>query len=163
MSNYFTRRFIHHENPLFTWKVNRQHNRKKLMQIFQTRMCNVTAWRQSRMRAYWLMALVAGGWGGITRELQRLLSLIGYGCTGGVCLRSLTAGKILFTRRQTCSLYFVLRLCLQGKFFYYVTSFQNSMRKSFSGAENLKKWKYVQQNSIYNTYINFFYILQLNK
>ena len=27
---------------------------------------------------------------------------------GGICGRSLTAGKILFTRRQTCSLYLVL-------------------------------------------------------
>ena len=30
---------------------------------------------------------------------------------GGVCGRSLTAGKILFTGRQTCSLYLVLSLC----------------------------------------------------
>ena len=30
---------------------------------------------------------------------------------GGVCRRSLTAGKILFTGRQTCSLYLVLWLC----------------------------------------------------
>ena len=47
-------------------------------------------------------------------ELQRLLSLIGYGSTGGVCGRSLTEGKILFTGRQTCSLYFVLGLCGRG-------------------------------------------------
>ena len=34
------------------------------MQIFPTRMCNVTAWRHSRLRAHWLMALVGGGgWG----------------------------------------------------------------------------------------------------
>ena len=32
--------------------------RKKVMQIFPTRMCNVTAWRHSRLRAHWLMALV---------------------------------------------------------------------------------------------------------
>ena len=88
-----------------------QKNRKKLMQIFPTRMCNVTAWRQSRLRAHWLMTLVEGGWGGIPRELQRLLSLIGYGSTGGVSGRSLTVRKILFTWRQTCSLYFVLWLC----------------------------------------------------
>ena len=25
VSNYFTRRFIHHENPLFTWKVHCLH------------------------------------------------------------------------------------------------------------------------------------------
>ena len=31
-----------------------------------------------------------------------------YCSTGGVCGRSLTAGKILFIGRQTCSLYFVL-------------------------------------------------------
>ena len=53
----------------------------------------------------------AGGWGRIPRELQRLLSLTGYASTGGVCRRSLTAGKILFTWRQTCSLYLVLWLC----------------------------------------------------
>ena len=81
------------------------------MQIFPTRMCNVTAWRHSRLRAHWLMALVPGGWGGIPRELQRLLSLIGYSSTGGVCGRSLTAGEILFTGRQTCSLYLILWLC----------------------------------------------------
>ena len=34
---------------------------------------------------------------GAEGELQRLLSLIGCGSTGGVCGRSLTAGKILFT------------------------------------------------------------------
>ena len=34
-----------------------------------------------------------------------------YGSTGGACGRSLTAGKILFTGRQTCSLYLVLWLC----------------------------------------------------
>ena len=31
-----------------------------------------------------------------------------YGSTGGVCGRSLTVGKILFTGKQTCSLYLVL-------------------------------------------------------
>ena len=31
------------------------------MQIFPTRMCNVTAWRHSRLRAHWLMTLVGGG------------------------------------------------------------------------------------------------------
>ena len=34
-----------------------------------------------------------------------------YGSTGGVCGRSLTAGKIFFTSRQTCSLYIVLWVC----------------------------------------------------
>ena len=56
--------------------------------------------------------IVAGGWGGIPRELQRLLSLIGYGSTGGVCGRSLTERNILFTGTQTCSLYLVLWLCM---------------------------------------------------
>ena len=37
-----------------------------------------------------------------------------YGSTGGVCGRSLTAGKILFTGRQTCSLYLVLWLCVMS-------------------------------------------------
>ena len=39
---------------------------------------------------------------GITASPISLLSM------GGVCGRSLTAGKILFTGRQTCSLYLVL-------------------------------------------------------
>ena len=47
-------------------------------------MCNVTAWRHSKLRAHWQMALVGGGGGGlqrekyvfcVPRELQRLLSL----------------------------------------------------------------------------------------
>ena len=70
--------------------------------------------------------IVAGGWGGIPRELQRLLSLIGYDSIGGVCGRSLTAGKILFTGRQTCSLYLVLRLC--GK--HTVNCFTYSLKKT---------------------------------
>ena len=48
----------------------------------------------------------------IPRESQRLLSLLSM---RGVCGRSLTARKILFTGRQTCSLYLVLWLC--GWFF----------------------------------------------
>ena len=43
------------------------------------------------------------------RELRRLLSLLSM---GGVCGRSLSAGKILFAGRQTCSLYLVLWLCV---------------------------------------------------
>ena len=31
------------------------------MQIFPTALCNITAWRHSRLRAHWLMALVGGG------------------------------------------------------------------------------------------------------
>ena len=53
------------------------------------------------------------GWGrvcilrspGIPASPISLLSM------GGVCGRSLTAGKILITGRQTCSLYLVLWLC----------------------------------------------------
>ena len=33
------------------------------MQIFPTRICNVTAWRHTGLRAYWLMTLVAGAEG----------------------------------------------------------------------------------------------------
>ena len=94
------------------------------MQIFPTRMCNVTVWRHSRLRSHWLMALVAGGWGGILREYQRLLSLIGYGSSGGVCGRRLTAGKVLFTGRQICSLYLVLWLCVL--FLLWCSSQKNS-------------------------------------
>ena len=46
---------------------------------------DVTVWRHSRLRAHWLIVSVCG-W-------------------------SLTAGKILFTGRQTCSLCLVLCLC----------------------------------------------------
>ena len=55
------------------------------------------------------MALVGGG-GGAEGKVCILLSPgiaaspishIGYGSTGGVCGRSLTAGKILFTGRET--------------------------------------------------------------
>ena len=97
------------------------------MQIFPTRMCNVTAWRHSRLRAHLLMTLKAGGWEGIPRELQRLLSLIGYGSTGGVCGRSLTAGKILFSGRQTCSLYLILWLCGLSSSFRCGQQFQQSL------------------------------------
>ena len=127
------------------------------MQFFPTAVCNVTAWRHSRLRAHWLMALVVVlllkekyvyYWEvcismyiycievcilycilkekyvevymyiliyyvykyvycipGIAASLISLLSM------GGVCGWSLTAGKILFTGRQTWSLYLVLWLC----------------------------------------------------
>ena len=40
------------------WREHASHeNGKKVMQIFSTRMCNVTARRHSRLRAQWLMAL----------------------------------------------------------------------------------------------------------
>ena len=51
------------------------------MQFFPTAVCNVTAWRHSRLRAHWLMVIVGGG--GleekyvfcVPRELQRLQTL----------------------------------------------------------------------------------------
>ena len=85
-----------------------------MIQFFPTEVCNVTAWRHSRLRAHWLMALVGGGAEGevcilcspgIAASPISLLSM------GGVCGRRLMAGKILFTGRQTCSLYLVLWLC----------------------------------------------------
>ena len=90
----------------------------------------------SRPECATLMALVGGGGRGlrdkyvfcVPRELQRLLSLF---CLC-LCGRSSTAGKILFTWRQTCSLYLVLWLCASicknnifsvvSKFFVPVTS-----------------------------------------
>ena len=79
--------------------------------IFPTRMGNVTAWRHQRLRAHWLMSLVGGG-GGVTEREACILrspgivaSPISLLSMGGVCERTITAGKILFTGRQTCSLY----------------------------------------------------------
>ena len=69
--------------------------------------------RHSRLRAHCLMALVGGGAEGgvcILRSLGIAASPISLLSMGGVCGRSLTAGKILFTGRQTCSLYLVLGL-----------------------------------------------------
>ena len=97
------------------------------MQIFPTRMCNVTAWRHSRLRAHWLMALVGGAQGGgegaegelcILRSPGFAESPISLLSMGGVCGRSLTAGKILFSGRQTCSLYLVaiMNLCMKATF-----------------------------------------------
>ena len=60
------------------------------------------------------MALVGGGGGGaegevcILRSQEIAASPISLLSVGGVCGRSLTVGKILFTGRQTCSLYLVL-------------------------------------------------------
>ena len=82
------------------------------MQIFPTKMCNVTAWRHSILRAHWLMALVAGSWKGYSPGIAASpISHWLLGSTGRVCRRSLTEWKILFTGRQTCSLYLVLWLC----------------------------------------------------
>ena len=63
------------------WRYNE--SIKKVMQLFPTALCNVTARRHSRLCAHWLMSLVRGG-GGVAeeeyvfcvpRKLQRLLSL----------------------------------------------------------------------------------------
>ena len=60
------------------------------------------------------MAAVGGGGGGTEGEVCILrspaiaASPISLLSMGGVCGRRLTAGKILFTGRQTCSLYLVL-------------------------------------------------------
>ena len=83
-----------------------QYNRKKLMRIFPTRMSNVTAWRHS-------LANDPEGGGlrenspGIAASPISLLPMVALEKSG----RSLTAGKILFTGTQTCSLYLVLWLC----------------------------------------------------
>ena len=55
--------------------------------------------------------IVAGGWGGIPRELQRLLSLIGYGCTGGVCGRSNGGGNSLHWKANMLPLFSIMILC----------------------------------------------------
>ena len=95
-------------------------NRETLIQIFPTRMCNVTARRHSRLCAHWLMVLVGpppqlGPLAKGEREEVYILRSPGISASpiallsmGGICGRSLTAGKILFTGRQTCSLYLVL-------------------------------------------------------
>ena len=56
-------------------------------------------------------------WGGGAAEGEVSMRSLGIAASpisllsmGGVCWRSLTAGKILFTGRQTCSLYLVLWL-----------------------------------------------------
>ena len=68
------------------------------MQIFPTRMCNVTAWRHLRLRAYWLMALVGGGGGAAEGEVSMrspgiAASPISLLFMGGVCGRSLNGGE----------------------------------------------------------------------
>ena len=61
-----------------------------------------------------------GGGGGVCGAEEEVCILFSPGIAaspisllsmGGVCGRTLTAGKILFTGRQTCSLYLVLWLC----------------------------------------------------
>ena len=93
-----------------------QENGKKVMQFFPTAVCDATAWRHSRLCAHWLMALVGGGRGAegevcILRSPGIAASPISLLSMGGVCGRRLTARKILFSGRQTCSLYLVLWLC----------------------------------------------------
>ena len=105
------------------------------MQFFTTRMCNVTAWRDSRLHARWPMDLVGGGAEGevcILRSLGIVASPISLSSMGGVCGRSLTAGKIHFTGRQTCSLYLVLWLCVLFKY--------------------LNFWKYIKLSNRYHIY-----------
>ena len=91
------------------------------MQIFPTRMCNVTAWRHSRLRAHWLIAPIFGwGGGGWGRSMySAFLGNCSVSYFSFVCGRSLTAGKILFTGRQTCSLYLVLYMTLYGCYGYF--------------------------------------------
>ena len=80
-----------------------------------TLQCDVTRDWLTSLETHWLMALVGGG--GAEEEVCVLrspgiaASPISILSMGGVCGRSLTAGKILFTGSQTCSLYLVLWLC----------------------------------------------------
>ena len=60
----------------------------------------------SKLRAHWLMALDGGGGDG--RSPGIAASPISFLSMGGVCGRSLTAEKILYTEGQTCLLYYVL-------------------------------------------------------
>ena len=86
-------------SDLTEWKENRP-----VKQLFSTAVCNVTAWRHLRLRAHWLLVLIGGGGGrcsegkvcilrspGVAASHISLFSMV------GVCGRSLTAGKILFT------------------------------------------------------------------
>ena len=118
----------------------RKRTGKKVMQFFPSSVWNVTAWRHSRQRPHWLIALVGGG--GADEEVYILrspgiaASPISLLYMRGVCGRSLTAGKILFTGRQACSLYLVLWLCvmngpcndLEPKFFLFC-DFSSLMKK----------------------------------
>ena len=53
------------ESWYYLKSIPSQYNIKKLIQIFPTGMCNVTAWRHSRLRVHWLIALVGEGGGGL--------------------------------------------------------------------------------------------------
>ena len=90
---------------------------------------------------------------------------------GGVCGRSLTAGEILFTGRQTCSLVSVLWLCARNKnnifemFFRTLDVFCFFLRTSeglpYLGY-HLKKFS-VRFLFISRVLLNFFFILWLTK
>ena len=83
------------------------------MQILPTRMCKVTEWRHSRLRAHWLMALVLGWGGSMYSAFPENQSVYYLSFVYGRSLRAeLNGGEILFTGRQTCSLYLVLWLCV---------------------------------------------------
>ena len=49
------------------------------MQIFRTRMCNVTGWCHSRLSAHWLMALVGGG--GVWRLREKYVFCVPGNCS----------------------------------------------------------------------------------
>ena len=74
-------------------------------------MCNVTAWLHYETARSLANDHSGGGAEGEFPENCSVsyLSFV-YGSNGRVCGRSLTAGKILFTGRQTCSFYLVLWL-----------------------------------------------------
>ena len=79
-------------------------------------MCTITAWRHSRLRAHWPMALVGGG--GLPEGEACILrtpenpkvSYLSF-AYGRSLWAELNGGENLFTGRQTCSLYLVLWLC----------------------------------------------------
>ena len=72
------------------------------MQIFPTRMCNVTSVTSNRTARS--LAKDPRGWGEFPGIWSVSYLSFVYCCTGGVCGRSFTAGEILFTGRQTCML-----------------------------------------------------------
>ena len=82
------------------------------MQFFPTAVCNtVTSLETAHSLANgpsWGEGGLAEGKVCILRSPEIAVSPISLLSMGGVCGRSLTAEKILFTGRQTCSLYLVL-------------------------------------------------------
>ena len=85
-----------------------QENRKKVIQIFPARMCNVTAWLHSRLRAHWLMALVGGGegWG---RSMYSAIS--GNFSVSRSLWAALNGGENSLHWKANLLLYLVLWLC----------------------------------------------------